>query len=43
VAKKIGLFAMIAAFGLKFFKIIAVAVVAGGAAVRKFFRRGNAA
>jgi uncharacterized membrane-anchored protein len=36
-AKKLGLLAMAGVFFAKFFKLIAVAVVAGGAAVRRFF------
>ena len=36
-AKKLGLLAMGGLFFAKFFKLIAVAVVAGGAAVRRFF------
>jgi uncharacterized membrane-anchored protein len=39
VAKKLGLFALIGAFVLKFAKIIAVGVAAFGAAVMRFFRR----
>jgi uncharacterized membrane-anchored protein len=38
-AKKLGLLALGAAFFAKFFKLIAVAVIAGGAAIRKFFTR----
>jgi uncharacterized membrane-anchored protein len=38
-AKKLGLLALGAAFFAKFFKLIAIAVVAGGAAIRKFFVR----
>jgi uncharacterized membrane-anchored protein len=38
-AKKLGLLALGAAFFAKFFKLIVVAVVAGGAAMRKFFMR----
>jgi uncharacterized membrane-anchored protein len=38
-AKKIGLFALAAAFAVKFFKIIAVAVVAAGAAIGKLWKR----
>lgn len=38
-AKKLGLLALGAAFFAKFFKLIAVAVLAGGAAIRKFFTR----
>lgn len=40
-AKKIGLFAVAAAFAVKFFKLIAIAVVGGLAAVRKFFGRNS--
>jgi uncharacterized membrane-anchored protein len=42
VAKKLGLFAVIAAFALKFAKIIAVAAFALFAGVRKFFKRDKA-
>jgi uncharacterized membrane-anchored protein len=38
-AKKLGLLALGAAFFAKFFKLIAVAVIAAGAAMRKFFTR----
>ena len=38
-AKKLGLFAIIAAFVLKFAKVIAIAVFAGGASVWNFLRR----
>ena len=38
-AKKLGLLALGAAFFAKFFKLIAVAVIAGGAAIRKFLTR----
>lgn len=41
-AKKLGLFAMIAAFAIKFGKIIAVAAIAGGAALWKRFRSKEA-
>jgi len=40
--KKVGLFAVLAAFLVKGFKLILVALVAGGAAVRKFFNRSKA-
>lgn len=40
-AKKIGLFAVAAAFAAKFFKLIAIAVIGGIAAVRKFFGRNS--
>ena len=43
VLKKLGLFALIAAFAAKFFKVIAVAVVGGLAAVGRLFRRKKAA
>lgn len=36
-AKKLGLMAIIAAFFAKFFKIIVIALIAGGAGIRKFF------
>lgn len=39
VAKKIGLFALMGAFALKFAKVIALAVIAFAAGVVKFFRR----
>jgi uncharacterized membrane-anchored protein len=39
VAKKLGLFALIAAFVLKFAKVIGIAAVALGAGVLNFFRR----
>ena len=42
-AKKLGLFAVIIAFALKFAKVIAVGAVALGAGVMKFFRRKPAA
>ena len=42
-AKKLGLFAVIVAFGLKFAKVIAIGAVALGAGVIKFFRRKPAA
>lgn len=38
-AKKLGLLALAGVFFAKFFKIIAIAVVAAGAALRKFFAR----
>lgn len=38
-AKKLGLFAVIAAFAVKFAKVIGLAVIAGGAALTKLFRR----
>lgn len=38
-AKKLGFFALIAAFALKFFKVIAIAVVAGIAGLGKLFGR----
>jgi uncharacterized membrane-anchored protein len=41
-AKKLGLFAMIAAFAAKFAKVIAVAAFALVAAIRKFFKRDRA-
>lgn len=41
-AKKLGLLAMGALFFAKFFKIIAIAVLGGGAAVKKFFSRKSA-
>jgi uncharacterized membrane-anchored protein len=41
--KKLGLFAVIVAFALKFAKLIAVGAVAFGAGVMKFFRRKPAA
>jgi uncharacterized membrane-anchored protein len=39
IAKKLGLFAIIAAFAAKFAKVIAVAAIALGAGLTKFFRR----
>lgn len=39
VAKKLGLFALIAAFALKFAKVIVIGVLAFGAGIVKFFRR----
>lgn len=42
VAKKIGMFAVMAAFAAKFAKLIAVAFFGGLAAVRKFFKRSPA-
>ncbi|GAB3452219.1 DUF2167 domain-containing protein [Massilia terrae] len=41
--KKLGLFAIIAAFALKFFKLIAVAALALIAGIRSFFKRKNEA
>ncbi|ALV58129.1 DUF2167 domain-containing protein [Burkholderia cenocepacia] len=38
-AKKLGLLALIGAFAVKFFKIGAVALLAGGAALKRFFGR----
>ena len=38
-AKKLGLLALGAAFFAKFFKLIAIAVLGAGAALRKFFAR----
>jgi len=38
-AKKLGLLALIGAFALKFFKIGAIALLAGGAALKRFFGR----
>jgi uncharacterized membrane-anchored protein len=40
-AKKLGLFALVAAFFLKFAKVILLALVPIGAVVMKFFRRGK--
>lgn len=42
VAKKLGMFALIAAFALKFAKLIAVAVIGLFAGVRKYFKRSQA-
>lgn len=42
-AKKLGLLALGAAFVLKFAKIIGIAVIAFGAGLARFFRRGNKA
>jgi uncharacterized membrane-anchored protein len=42
-AKKLGLFAVIVAFGLKFAKVIAIGALALGAGAMKFFRRKPAA
>jgi len=42
-AKKLGLFAIIGAFLVKFAKVIGIAVIALGAGVTKFFRRRKAA
>jgi uncharacterized membrane-anchored protein len=39
VAKKLGLFALIAAFVMKFAKVISVAVLAAGGGIWNFFRR----
>jgi uncharacterized membrane-anchored protein len=41
VAHKLGFFALMAAFAAKFFKVIGLAVLAGIAAVRKFFTRSK--
>jgi uncharacterized membrane-anchored protein len=41
VAKKLGLFAVIAAFVLKFAKLFAIAAIGVFAAVAKFFKRGK--
>jgi uncharacterized membrane-anchored protein len=41
-AKKLGFFALIAVFLAKFAKIAFIAVIAGGAAIRKFFQRDKA-
>jgi uncharacterized membrane-anchored protein len=41
-AKKLGLLAVAGVFIAKFFKIILVAVLAGGATLRKFFTRKQA-
>jgi uncharacterized membrane-anchored protein len=38
-AKKLGLFALIAAFVAKFAKVIGIAVLGGGAGIAKYFRR----
>jgi uncharacterized membrane-anchored protein len=43
VAHKLGFFALMAAFAAKFFKVIGLAVLAGIAAVRKFFMRAKPA
>ncbi|HRE17183.1 MAG TPA: DUF2167 domain-containing protein [Rhodocyclaceae bacterium] len=42
-AKKLGMFALIAAFFAKFAKVIGVAAIAGGAALTRFFGRKKAA
>lgn len=43
VAKKLGLFALVAAFALKFIKLIIVGALALGAGIRRFFKRGSPA
>lgn len=43
VAKKLGLFAVIAAFALKFAKVLAIGAIALAAGLRKFFKRDKTA